>query len=236
MNILITQGKSSLAAALASRLSASHTVRLTDVDGSAGDAAITPCDLGHDSATDDLVSGIDAIIHIGYNAVDSGDPSELIDYHTRCTYNLLTAASEHRRRTICIYLSTLRLLEDYEENLTVTEKWRSLPPSEDPLLLACHLGEIVCKEFARDSLIDVVTLRLGFPLICGDRQAAVDSGESAAVSIEDVITAVEKSLTADIARWQDIHVQSPVPRQRFLMHAAGELLQYPSASGMEVSA
>ena len=90
----------------------------------------------------------------------------------------------------CIYLSTLRLLEDYEENLTVTEKWRSLPPSEDPLLLACHLGEIVCKEFARDSLIDVVTLRLGFPLICGDRQAAVDSGESAAVSIEDVITAV----------------------------------------------
>ena len=235
MNILITQGKSSLAVALASRLSASHTVRLTDVDGSAGDAALTQCDLGHDSGTDDLVRDIDAIIHIGYNAVDSGDPSELIDYHTRRTYNLLTAAAEASVAR-CVYLSTLRLLEDYEENLTVTEKWRSLPPSEDPLLLACHLGEIVCKEFARDSLIDVVTLRLGFPLICGDRQAAVDSGESAAVSIEDVITAVEKSLTADIARWQDIHVQSPVPRQRFLMHAAGELLQYPSASGMEVSA
>ena len=235
MNILITQGKSSLAAALASRLSASHTVRLTDVDISAGDAAIAQCDLGHDSATDDHVRDIDAIIHIGYNAVDSGDPSELIDYHTRRTYNLLTAASEAGVAR-CIYLSTLRLLEDYEENLTVTEKWRSLPPAEDPLLLACHLGEIVCKEFARDSLIDVVTLRLGFPLICGDRQAAVDSGESAAVSIEDVITAVENSLTADIARWQDVHVQSPVPRQRFLMHAAGELLQYPSASGTEAGA
>ena len=235
MNILITQGKSSLAAALASHLSTSHTVRLTDVDGSAGDAAITQCDLGHDGATDDLVRDIDAIIHIGYNAVDSGDPSELIDYHTRRTYNLLTAASEGGVAR-CIYLSTLRLLEDYEENLTVTEKWRSLPTAEDPLLLACHLGEIVCKEFARDSLIDVVTLRLGFPLICGDRQAAVDSGESAAVSIEDVFIAVEKALTADIARWQDIHVQSPVPQQRFLMHAAGELLQYPSANGMEVSA
>ena len=235
MNILITQGKSSLAAALASRLSASHTVRLTDVDGSAGDAAITPCNLGHDGATDELVSGIDAIIHIGYNAVDSGDPSELIDYHTRRTYNLLTAAAEAGVARF-VYLSTLRLLEDYEENLTVTEKWRSLPPAEDPLLLACHLGEIVCKEFARDGLIDVATLRLGFPLICGDRQAAVDSGESAAVSIEDVITAVEKSLTADIARWQDVHVQSPVPQQRFLMHAAGELLQYPSASGTEKGA
>ena len=205
------------------------------MDGSAGDAAITQCDLGHDGATDELVSGIDAIIHIGYNAVDSGDPSELIDYHTRRTYNLLTAASEAGVAR-CIYLSTLRLLEDYEENLTVTEKWRSLPPAEDPLLLACHLGEIVCKEFARDSLIDVVTLRLGFPLICGDRQAAVDSGESAAVSIEDVFTAVEKALMADVARWQDVHVQSPVPRQRFLMHAASELLQYPSASGTEAGA
>ena len=232
MNILITQGKSSLAAALAGRLSASHTVRLTDVDGSAGDAAITQCDLGHDSATDELVSGIDAIIHIGYNAVDSGDPSELIDYHTRRTYNLLTAASEADVAR-CVYLSTLRLLEDYEENLTVTEKWRSLPPAEDPLLLACHLGEIVCKEFARDGLITVATLRLGFPLICGDRQAAVESGETAAVSIDDIATVVEKAITADIARWQDIHVQSPVPRQRYLMHAASEVLQFPSASGTE---
>ena len=235
MNILITQGKSSLAASLAGHLSTGNMVRLTDMDGGDADAGTFQCDLGHDSATDDVVRDIDAIIHIGYNAVGSGDPSELLDYHTRGTYNLLTAASEAGVAR-CIYLSTLRLLEDYDENLTVTEKWRSLPPAEDPLLLACHLGEIVCKEFARDSLLDVVTLRLGFPLVCGDRQAAVDSGESAAVSIYDVFTAVERSLTADVSRWQDVHVQSPVPRQRYLMHAAGELLQYPSASGTEVSA
>ena len=235
MNILITQGKSSLAAALADHLSAGHTVRLTDLAADGDDSGVVQCDLGHDDATDNLVQGIDAIIHIGYNAVDSGDPSDLLDFHTRGTYNLLTAAAE-AGVSRCIYLSTLRLLEDYEENLTVTEKWRSLPPSEDPLLLSCHLGEIVCKEFARDSLIDVVTLRLGFPLVCGDRQAAVDSGESAAVSLDDVFAVVERSLTADITRWQDIHVQSPVPRQRFLMHAAGEILQYPTASGTEVGA
>ena len=235
MNILITQGKSSLAAALANHLSAGHTVRLTDLAADGDDSGVIQCDLGHDDATDNLVQGIDAIIHIGYNAVDSGEPSDLLDYHTRGTYNLLTAAAE-AGVSRCIYLSTLRLLEDYEENLTVTEKWRSLPPSEDPLLLSCHLGEIVCKEFARDSLIDVVTLRLGFPLVCGDRQAAVDSGESAAVSLDDVFTVVDRSLTADIARWQDIHVQSPVPRQRFLMHAAGEILQYPTAIGTEVGA
>ena len=235
MNVLITQGKSSLAAALANHLSAGHMVRLTDLDSRGGAAGIFECDLGHGDSTDDVVRGIDAIIHLGYNAVDSGDPSALLDFHTRGTYNLLTAAVE-AGVSRCIYLSTLRLLEDYDENLTVTEKWRSLPPSEDPLLLSCHLGEIVCKEFARDGLIDVVTLRLGFPLVCGDRHAAVDSGGSAAVSLDDVFTVVERSLTADIARWQDIHVQSPVPRQRFLMHAAGEILQFPSANGKEVGA
>ena len=232
MNILITQGKSSLATALAGHLSAGNMVRLTDLESGEADDGIFQCDLGHGDSTDDVVRGIDAIIHFGYNAVDSGDPSDLLDYHTRGTYNLLTAAAE-AGVSRCVYLSTLRLLEDYEENLTVTEKWRSLPPSEDPLLLSCHLGEIVCKEFARDGLIDVVTLRLGFPLVCGNRQAAVDSGESAAVALDDVFTAVERSLTADVARWQDIHVQSPVPGQRYLMHAAGELLQYPSASGTE---
>ena len=131
MNILITQGKSSLAAALAGHLSASNMVRLTDMVSGDADAGIFQCDLGHDSATDDVVRDIDAIIHIGYNAVGSGDPSELLDYHTRGTYNLLTAAAA-AGVSRCIYLSTLRLLEDYEENLTVTEKWRSLPPVGRP--------------------------------------------------------------------------------------------------------
>ena len=235
MNILITQGKSGLAAALAGHLSARHMVRLTDLESGEAGAVIFRCDLGHGDTTDALVREIDAIIHVGYNAADSGDPSELIDYHTRGTYNLLTAAVE-AGVSRCVYLSTLRLLEDYDENLTVTEKWRSLPPSEDPLLLGCHLGEIVCKEFARDNLIDIVTLRLGFPLVRGGQQAAVDSGESAAIALDDVFTVVERSLTAEIARWQDIHVQSPVPGQRYLMHAAGDILRFPSASGTEYGA
>ena len=97
MNILITQGKSSLAAALAGHLSAGNMVRLTDMDGGDADAGTFQCDLGHDSSTDDVVRDIEAIIHIGSNAVGSGDPAELLDYHTRGTYNPADGRVRSRR-------------------------------------------------------------------------------------------------------------------------------------------
>lgn len=183
-------------------------------------------ELGHDASTDEVVEGYDALVVFG-NTQQSGDPGALIDHSTRQLYNLLHAAS-NAGATRCIYVSTLRIFEDYEENLTVTEKWRSLPPSEDVPLLACHLGEIVCKEYARDQRIQVTTVRLGFPIIDGDRAAAEASGETAAVSATDAIEAIKRSLTADtLSQWQDIHVQSPVKNQRYLMHAADRLLSFP---------
>ncbi len=231
MNILITQGSSRLARSLAGHLAASHTVRLTVTGGEVAHGDAVVCDLHHDAATDELVSGVDAIIHVGYDpGLDLSDATALLDYYTRRTYNLLTSAANAGVERF-IYLSTLRLLEDYEENLTVTERWRPLPPSEDAQLLACHLGEIVSKEFARDRLIDVATIRLGFPIVDGGRQAAADSGETAAVSIDDVHSVVDEALVAAIAPWQDIHVQSPVPEQRFLMHAARDLLGFPDGRG-----
>ena len=70
---------------------------------------------------------------------------------------------------------TLRLLEALPAHFAVTEQWRSRPPSDDPALLACHLGEMVAKECARDRLMRVLTLRLGYPEVPGDRTAL--SGE-----------------------------------------------------------
>jgi hypothetical protein len=181
---------------------------------------------GHDESTDDLVAGSEALVVFGLTQ-ESGEPGALIDHSTRQLYNLLHAASEAGARR-CVYVSSLRLFEDYEENLTVTEKWRSLPPTEDVPLLACHLGEIVCKEFARDRRIQVATIRLGFPVVRGDQAAAQASGESAAVSGDDAVEAIKRALTADtLAQWQDIHVQSQVDHQRYLMHAAGSLLSFP---------
>ena len=183
-------------------------------------------DIGHDESTVELVGGSEALVVFGLTQ-ESGDPSSLIDHSTRQLYNLLHAASE-AGATRCVYVSSLRLFEDYEENLTVTESWRSLPPTEDVPLLACHLGEMVCKEYARDRRIQVATIRLGFPIVNGDRTVAQASGDSAAVAADDAVEAIKRALTADtLTQWQDIHVQSPVEHQRFLMHAAGSLLSFP---------
>lgn len=124
--------------------------------------------LGHDEATDKIAAGADALVVFGYNKEQS-DPSAIIDHSTRQLYNLLNAASQAGAKR-CIYISSLELFDDYEENLTVTETWRSQPPTENVPLLACHLGEIVCKEYARDRKIQVATIRLGFPVIQGDRK------------------------------------------------------------------
>lgn len=202
-----------------------HDVKLTDLTGGRT-SGIVPNDLNHDEETDRLVDRVDAIIHLGYEGQE-GDASTLLDYYSRRTYNLLLAASSAKVER-CIYISTLKLLQDYEENLTVTERWRSHPPSDDPALLACHIGELVCKEFARDRLIKVVTLRLGWPIVAGPRTKATAAGETAALATDDLATVLNAALRAKIEQWQDIHVQSPVPNQRFLMHAAQKLLLFPA--------
>lgn len=228
MKILVTSAGSDMGQTVAAALRRKHTVTLTDLPPAARRVAgAVPNDLGHDPATDRLVAGMAAVVHIGYQGQE-GDATALLDYYGRRTYNLLLAASNAGVGR-CVYVSTLKLLSDYEENLTVTERWRSLPPSDDPALLACHIGEVVCKEFARDRLIKVATLRLGWPIVEGSRSKAAASGETAALATADLATVLDAALTADIEQWQDIHVQSPVPNQRFLMHAATKLLSFPTA-------
>ena len=115
MNILITAGASALAQDLARALSKEHSVRLTDVVDANRQWPFVRCDLGHDEATDRLVAGVDVLVHLAASyseyAERTSDNSEisanrLIDYHTRCTYNLLHAASEAGVPR-CIYASSL---------------------------------------------------------------------------------------------------------------------------------
>ena len=219
MNVLITSAASATAQIIIGALGGMHTLRLTDLPGkTSGD--IIKNELGHESEIDELVTGIDAIVNIGYQG-QSGSNTHLMDYHTRRMYNLLQAASDAGVKRY-INISTLKLFQDHEENLVVTEKWRSDPPAEDIELLVAHMAEYVCKEFARDRLIQVVNLRLGWPFI-GDSLAGSD--DTAAIShgmIGESITAV--LTTEDLIQWQDIHVQSPVDHQRFITKTAARLL------------
>ena len=168
MNILITAGASALAQDLAETLSKEHSVRLTDVVDVQTQLPFVRCDLGHDAETDRLVAGVDVLIHLAAShseyAESTTDNSEisanrLIDYQTRCTYNLLHAASE-AGVSRCIYASSLCLFARCDDDWAVNEQWRPRPATEPPVL-AQHLGEFVCREFARERRIAITCLRLG---------------------------------------------------------------------------
>ncbi len=234
MRLLLTSATSDFGRSVADLLASDHDLVLTDLAVHAEDTpGITVCDIGDDEATDRLVEGIDAIVHIGYGGHFAA-ASDLLDLHTRCTYNLLTAARGAGVARL-INLSTLRLLADYPPHLAVTENWRPTPDVE-PLILAAHLCEYVCREFAREGGIKIANLRLGFPLIKGGTEAAAASGESAALAEDDLRVAINAALVVDLAAgaqsenspapasFRTIHVQSPIPDARFLLHGASSVL------------
>ena len=218
MKLLVTNSDNPLAGAVAAGLEFEHEVRRIGWD--------EPLQPG--AATDALVAGVRAVVHFGYPR-GTGDAGELIDHATRRTYNLLLAAAAAGVER-CIYVSTLRLLAALPDHFAVTEQWRARPPSGDPALLACHLGEIVVKECARDRLLRVVTLRLGFPEVIGERRALQQEHGAAAIASADVTDVVGAALGAALAQWQEIHVQSPMSGARYLMRAAERVLGFPGTA------
>lgn len=219
MNVLITSAASTTAQIVVNALGNAHTLRLTDLPENAK-GTILANELDHEADTDNLMAGIDAIVNIGYQG-QSGSAQHLMDYATRRMYNLLQAASDAGVSRY-VNISTLRLYEGHAENLVVTERWRTDPPADDIDLLSAHMAEYVCKEFARDRLIQVVNLRLGWPFV-GD--SSMDPNDTAVVSHDMIGAAVEEALTNQkLAQWQDIHIQSRVDYQRFITDTAAQLL------------
>ena len=225
MNLLINGSPTAIGRAVVAQLAGSgHILRLTSMAPYEPQDVVV-CALEHDEATDELVDGIDAIINVGYQDEVEMPVTFHLDYYTRRTYNLLWAASNAGVKRV-INLSTLHLMEAYEDNLVVTELWRSKPLASDIDLLCAHLVEIVCKEYARDRMFEVVNLRLGWPLIEGGRESLDLDASTSALCSDDLGSAVLASLEADVEQWQDVHVQSPVKDQRYTTAKASDLLGF----------
>lgn len=225
MNVLINGSPTAIGRALVEQLAGSdHNLRLTSM-APYDEQDVIICALEHDEATDNLVAGIDAIVNVGYQDEVEMPVSFHLDYYTRRTYNLLWAASNAGVKRV-INLSTLRLMEEYEENLVVTEQWRSKPLASDINLLCAHLVEIICKEYARDRKFEVVNLRLGWPLVAGGQDDIDGGAGSSAICSEDLGRAVLAALETDIEPWQDIHIQSPAVNQRYTTAKASAKLGF----------
>jgi len=126
LRVLTTQSSSPLIQRIADALGVNYSVRMTDRKVGSSDSEIVRSELGHGSETNELVRGMDVIIHSG--AVDPGtSDSDQLDYQMRCTYNLLWAAAEESVPRF-IYLSSLKLMEGYGTDLAVAD---SDPPSVD---------------------------------------------------------------------------------------------------------
>ncbi len=209
MRVLVTGAGSALGRAVTAELRRRrHRLRLTDRRRLRTDLEFVQSRLGHTKATDALVQGMKAVVHIPGPPGAAADAAEWIDACTRCTYNLLTAASaagvEH-----CVHVSTLDLFAAYDEDLRVTPEWRPRPTTE-PDVMAPGLGEFVAREFAQTKQIALTVLRLGhLPEAGEDPDAmAVDPGEAG----DAVASAVESGRPVG---YRVLHVQGEFEGARF---------------------
>jgi len=249
MNILITSAGEKFSVRLAEALGKTHELRLTDRRRTPEGTPVVVSQLGDDESTDDLVKDIDVIVHWGKPDPEASD-SEQLDQAMRCTYNLLWAASRAGVSRF-VYLSSLSVMERHDDAHAVTEQWRPAPTTE-MAGLCNHLGEYVCREFARESRIDVVCLRFGD--ITWDGEPASTS----ALYVEDAVQAVDRALglefgeerfvwvqqelrtpggrrklgTSPNTYWHLFHIQSEVPNARFLtLNAQTDLGYAPGQAG-----
>jgi hypothetical protein len=75
MRILLTSASLPLTQVLATALTGAHQVRLTDTKTvSTGRGTFVRSDLSHEPPTNDLVRGMDAIIHSGDGCAEAGLP------------------------------------------------------------------------------------------------------------------------------------------------------------------
>lgn len=226
MNVLITSAASELSKRLATAVSDSHTLRLTELQPVDTDLDFIQSDLGHDESTNELVKGMDTIVHIAEIPppilADANQSDNFhLDYQTRCTYNLLMAAYEEGVKHF-IYTSTLRLFENHDEDWTVKENWRPRP-STDSFVLSKHLGEFTCREFSREGKINVSILRLG-TLITAEK-AKKDDINSMWLEIDDAVSAFQGAIETP-SRWGIFHIQSEFPCSRFDIGKAKGHLNY----------
>ncbi len=198
--------------------------------------AVCALRLGHDEETDRLVEDVDVLIHLAASysvyAERTSDNSEisanrLIDYQTRCTYNLLHAASE-AGVSRCIYASSLSLFKGCDDDWAINEQWRPRPSAEPPVL-AQHLGEFVCREFARQGRIAITCLRLGN--LGRPKDKAEQPSDPMWLSHNDAVHAFECALAAPAQPWAVYHIQSAFPGARFSSGKARDAIGFAPRQG-----
>ena len=149
--------------------------------------------LTNDDAVGQAVEGVEAILHLGAVTHDAAmDDRHRLDLDTRGTYILLAAAVEAGVLRV-VYGSTLSLFASYSDDVYITEHWRPMP-TDDPAQMMPYLGEMVCREYARDHRIGVTCLRFGTLV---DSEAEERTPSTDWVDYRDAAQAIHLALARD---------------------------------------
>ena len=230
MNVLITGAASHLGRAIAAELGADHRLRLVDSTSVPSDenGDFIQADLTDPEAVRLAVRGMDAVIHTGEPPLalptDELEHEQfLLDHATRGTHVLFSAAIETGVRRF-VYGSTLEIFSAYPDDLYISEMWKPRPTPEMGAM-SRYLGELTCREFARDHMISVTVLRLGKLVL--EEEVEDQEPDLMWVDIRDAAQAFSCALqrdTSDSVHWTGrlglFHVCAPIPNAKYLIEAA----------------
>ena len=162
MRVLVTGAASALGQEVAAALAADENAQLRLLDDCAAqrqDVEWIAAGLTDPDAVRQAVRDVDVVVHTGEPPPAPESEEALLDRATRGTHVLLQAAVEAGVKRF-VYGSTLEVFRAYPDTVYVTEYYKPLPPTE-MAVLARYLGEMTCREFAREHPITVTALRLG---------------------------------------------------------------------------
>ena len=225
MKILLTSAKSETIRRISTGLAKLHTVTLSDKHHVPTDLQFVQSSLNHDAETNALVQNQKVVIHSLENNSKASD-SEILDAAMRCTYNLLFASVEEKVSKF-IYISSLTLMDAYNEEYIVDESWEPMPQT-NPSILRYYLAELVCREFSLEGNIDVIVLRFGEIV----SQHHVLPQTKSALYIEDAIHALDIAIKTDGNKLNSkrlFHIQSKIPNAKYPTLSAENTLGYNPA-------
>ena len=232
-HVLIAGAASRLGGEIARALQDQYQVRLFDVAvGVEGEwMQGSPVD---QQAAERAVEGIDALILTGeppaqLPAEEPARGEMILDWATRGTHVLCTAAVEAGVRRI-VYGSTLEVFSDYPDTVYISEMHKPLP-TPDIHSMARYLGELTCREFARDHRLTATGLRLG-KLVYREEVGAEE--DLMWVDMRDAAQAFVRVLPLDRsqamewnARWALYHIAAAWPKPKFLIGQAQQMGYQP---------
>ena len=133
-------------------------------------------------------------------------------------YNTLSLSVEEGIDKI-IMVSSLEIF-NYEDNYTVTERWKPKPKKE-LYNLSVNLSEIVFKEFGRTFPFQKILLRIGLPL---SNKPNNNNKFSCFTRDEDFINSISRILEINFKNQFEIfHLQSESENQRYLTKKLDEM-------------